>query len=179
MRAVFCGSDLVQWFREHYPLVKETTVRAHITAATVNLSSRTHYPGAHHDLLFKRSDRRLERYDPARHGLWKEGQPVSGAVARTAGDLVDESRAENQEPSEELAEALAQAFGGEFESAVVALTGGVTQRFDLVGTNGAVGAHPDRDGGKSPTERWKAISEAVWLLQHLEEPGPRFPGLNQ
>jgi hypothetical protein len=35
--------DLVAWFEEHYPLVKASTVRAHITGLTANDRNRHHY----------------------------------------------------------------------------------------------------------------------------------------
>lgn len=76
--------------------------------------------------------------------------------------------------SADLLKALSQRFATTFATGVVTLGAGITQRFDLVGANGAVGANPDRDRVRSPTEAWKAISEAVWLLQLVDEPGPRF-----
>ena len=36
--------DLVAWFEDHYPLVKASTVRAHITGLTANDRNRHHYP---------------------------------------------------------------------------------------------------------------------------------------
>jgi hypothetical protein len=79
MRPTFRRSQVVEWFQEHYPLVKPSAVTAHITAATVNSPSRHHYNGAAQDLIFKRDDGSLERYDEPRHGRWDlYGNRISG-----------------------------------------------------------------------------------------------------
>jgi hypothetical protein len=36
--------EVVQWFAEHYPQVKASTIRAHIVGLTANDRSRHHYP---------------------------------------------------------------------------------------------------------------------------------------
>lgn len=69
---------------EHYPLVKRTTVDAHITSATVNDRNRRHFAAAG-ELLFKNAAGRYERYDPRRHGKWSpSGEPVDEAAAAHA-----------------------------------------------------------------------------------------------
>ncbi len=72
----------MEWFQEHYPAVKPSSVTSHITAATVNSHSRHHYPGADQHLIFKRSDGSLERYDATRHGKWdRHGELIPGSIS--------------------------------------------------------------------------------------------------
>jgi hypothetical protein len=79
-------ADLVTWFAKHYPDVKSTTVRAHVTGLTENDSSRHHYAGlARREPLFTRSrDGALMPFDA----------PTSGGaddrVDVEAGDLEEE-----------------------------------------------------------------------------------------
>ena len=91
----FRRRDVVLWFRAHYPAVKEGTVTAHITAATVNSPSRHHYGAAAQSLLFKRPGGSLERYEARRHGRWS-----------LYGELLDHATLEPEpesEPAPELA----------------------------------------------------------------------------
>lgn len=171
MPAVFRGSDLVLWFNEHYPLVKETTVRTHISCATVNLPSRRHCY-RDQDLLFKRADGRLERHDSTKHGGWMNGQPLEGGTPLEP----DENAVVIPQParSAHVAQVVSEFFGTELQEDVLALPGGVTHRFDFVGPGRIVGVHGDKDAQATVGERWNGISEAVWLLQLLEQPGPRF-----
>ena len=47
--------EVVQWFAEHYPQVKASTIRAHIVGLTANDRSRHHYPSlARREPLFTR-----------------------------------------------------------------------------------------------------------------------------
>lgn len=47
--------NVVDWFAEHYPEVKASTIRAHIVGLTANDRSRHHYPSlARRDPLFVR-----------------------------------------------------------------------------------------------------------------------------
>lgn len=171
MPAVFRGSDLVVRFKKQYPLVKETTVRTHISCATVNLPSRIHCH-RDHDLLFKRPDGRLERYDIAVHGLWKNGQPIETDV--DVGDREEEPGRPDVEEDRTVAQALSNYLAVDLPEGVLSLPGGLTHRFDFVGEGAAVGLHVDQEARATSGERWGATSEAVWLLQKLEEPGPRF-----
>jgi len=84
--AAFTRTDVVRWFNSNYPAVKISTLRAYITAGTVNSRSRRHYPGAGQLLIYNRGDGYLERYDLSRHGQWDEwGQRIN--EARSAGSL--------------------------------------------------------------------------------------------
>jgi hypothetical protein len=58
-------SDLVAWFAEHYPQVKASTVRAHITGLTANDRNRHHYAWlARREPLFTRDpDGSLSRFE--------------------------------------------------------------------------------------------------------------------
>jgi hypothetical protein len=69
MPAVFTGNDIRLWFRERYPKVKYGTVQAHLAAAVVNSPSHDSYKMKVGDLIFRRSDGRFEKYDPAVHGV--------------------------------------------------------------------------------------------------------------
>lgn len=57
--------EVVQWFTEHYPQVKASTIRAHIVGLTANDRSRHHYPSlARRDPLFtRRPDGSLEAFE--------------------------------------------------------------------------------------------------------------------
>lgn len=69
MPETFAPSDVVAWFAQHYPLVKDTTVRAHVIGLTANDPSRHHYHwlARKNPLFFKVSRARLSRFDPDRH----------------------------------------------------------------------------------------------------------------
>jgi hypothetical protein len=60
-------SDVLDWFAEHYPDVKPSTVRAHIVGLTANDRSRSHYAWlAKRDALFQRNESgMLTAFDPA------------------------------------------------------------------------------------------------------------------
>jgi endonuclease len=69
--------DFVDWFAQHYPKVKATTVRAHIIGLTVNDPSRKHMGGLVHrqPLFFKSANGWLEPFDPDLH-LTDESVPT-------------------------------------------------------------------------------------------------------
>lgn len=77
MPSQFKPTDVVDWFKHNYPLVKESTVRAHLVAATVNDPTRVHY-NPHQQLVYRRGRGLYERYDRWRHGEWRgDGSPAS------------------------------------------------------------------------------------------------------
>lgn len=56
---------VINWFRQRYPLVKRTTVSAHITGLTANDRNRHHYSVSRYTPLFMRTpDGHLAAYDP-------------------------------------------------------------------------------------------------------------------
>jgi Endonuclease NucS C-terminal domain len=61
--------DVVDWFAQHYPKVKATTVRAHVIGLTVNDPSRKHYAALarRQPLFFKTPNGWIERFDPDIH----------------------------------------------------------------------------------------------------------------
>ena len=80
----FRRSEVIGWFRRHHPDIKETTVAAHIYAATVNAVNRAE----NHPYLGRRPAL-LQRVD---HGLYVRApgsgashrpEPPAGAVSRT------------------------------------------------------------------------------------------------
>jgi hypothetical protein len=72
----FRRSEIIGWFRRHHPQVNESTLAAHIQAATVNAENRDH----NHPYLSRRAPL-LRRID---HGLYLRAIP-SGPGAATAG----------------------------------------------------------------------------------------------
>jgi hypothetical protein len=65
----FAPADVVTWFAEHYPAVKDTTVRAHVIGLTANDPSRHHYGwlAGKTPLFFKLNRALLTRFDPDSH----------------------------------------------------------------------------------------------------------------
>ena len=65
----FAPADVVAWFAENYPAVKDTTVRAHVIGLTANDPSRHHYRwlAAKAPLFFKLDRAALTSFDPDRH----------------------------------------------------------------------------------------------------------------
>ena len=53
----FAKSAVAQWFAEHYPKIKSTTVNMHVEAMAVNNPVRKHHPnvrpGSGNDLFYK------------------------------------------------------------------------------------------------------------------------------
>jgi hypothetical protein len=70
--------------------------------------------------------------------------------------------------------AVSDEMGIALGSGVVTLSGGVTQRFDLVSADQAVvGAVLRCDVNVAPKALWSMISELMWLLEHVERPSVR------
>ena len=64
---VFGREAAVAWFAQHYPLVKQGTVSAHLIRFSTNAPSRLHYSArADEDLLFQVDGSRFRRYSPLR-----------------------------------------------------------------------------------------------------------------
>lgn len=65
----FRPNDIVEWFAQHYPKVKASTVRAHVIGLTANDPSRKHFAGLarRQPLFFKSPNGWLERFDPDVH----------------------------------------------------------------------------------------------------------------
>lgn len=64
----FTANDVVHWFRDNWPDIKEGTVRSHLMRMSVNLPGRVNHtlvPGVH-DLLYQTRRGEYRRYDPAR-----------------------------------------------------------------------------------------------------------------
>jgi hypothetical protein len=74
----FRHSEILGWFRRHYPDVKETTVAAHIYAATSNAANRA----KNHPYLGRRPAL-LRRID---HGLYVRADRSGGQLADTSAD---------------------------------------------------------------------------------------------
>lgn len=73
-------SDLRNYIKNTYSDVKDNTIRCHITLCSVNAPARVHWGvnkkprvarDSRYDLLFNAGGRRVERYDPEKHGIWE------------------------------------------------------------------------------------------------------------
>ncbi|CNF00674.1 Uncharacterised protein [Mycobacterium tuberculosis] len=71
----FRRSEIIGWFRRHYPQVKESTLAAHIQAATANADNRDR----NHPYLARRAPL-LQRID---HGLYQRATPPGAVPAAT------------------------------------------------------------------------------------------------
>jgi hypothetical protein len=88
----FDDAALVAWFTNHAPSVDRLWVEGRITADTVNDPGRRHLPKPR-DLLFRRSDGRLERYVASRHGAWSAaGLPTLMPMASLVEDRATADR---------------------------------------------------------------------------------------
>lgn len=80
---VFTRSRTIEWFRERYPKLQATTIRAHLVQASTNDRTRLHHPSTNptDDLLFKVGSGQYRLYEPG-----KDPAPihelVEGDVAR-------------------------------------------------------------------------------------------------
>ena len=88
--------EIIDWFAREYPLVKKTTVAAHIKGLTANDRNRHHYSVSRNEPIFTWTrDGVLDLYDPDKHlddeeagtdedeadGDDADGQPVNPATA--------------------------------------------------------------------------------------------------
>src|SRR4051794_2051148 len=83
----FTSDEIVAWFNRKYPLVKRTTVTAHITGQTANDRNRHHYASmaTKQPALFRVGPGRFESYDIERHGTWDDrGAPASRETTAAA-----------------------------------------------------------------------------------------------
>lgn len=97
LREPFKPTDAVAWFAAHFPLVKATTVRAHVIGLTANDSNRRHYSwlASKPPLFFKLPNGALVRFDPSQHGAEADGPGVAPADADgDPGEPVDEGQME-------------------------------------------------------------------------------------
>ena len=61
-------NEIISWFAREYPLVKRTTVAAHIKSLTVNDRNRHHYSVSRYEPIFTwTSNGFLDLYDPDTH----------------------------------------------------------------------------------------------------------------
>jgi len=60
------GSQILKWFRQNYPKVKESSVRAHLIIMSTNAKSRIHHnvrPGSGHDLFCQIDSKTFRLYE--------------------------------------------------------------------------------------------------------------------
>jgi hypothetical protein len=88
----FRRSEIIGWFRRHHPAVNESTLAAHIQAATANATNRAQ----NNPLGTRRS--LLRRVD---HGLYvRAGQPRESAIDDDEQALLSAARPEPARPSD-------------------------------------------------------------------------------
>jgi hypothetical protein len=81
-------NEIIGWFAREYPLVKKSTVAAHIKGLTANDRNRHHYSVSQYEPIFTWTpDGLLELYDPDTH-LEDEGSEADEA------DIDDDRREE-------------------------------------------------------------------------------------
>ena len=173
MPEVFTRDDIQEWFRLNYPRVNATTVYLHMQAGIAN--NRREYKSRVGDLLWKRPDRRYERFDPARHGPGHTAERPRRSKA-PADRSPSESRPTRTVilPSN-LLEDAGEAFGCSFESEILQLRGGGKHEFDFVSEDdGLVGVHVPLAHFPSPQAKLALLAEATWLLQGLSQTASRF-----
>ena len=66
---ILTKQEIIAWFGQHFPNVKQGTVEAHLTRMSVNAASRLHHnlmPDGSDDLFYKIDAGRYRLYDPQR-----------------------------------------------------------------------------------------------------------------
>jgi hypothetical protein len=65
---VFTTSRALAWFRQNYPKLKDSSIRAHLVQASTNDQSRLHHPATNQsdDLLFKVASGQFRLYEPGK-----------------------------------------------------------------------------------------------------------------
>src|SRR5262252_5447309 len=75
------SNEVISWLAREYPLVKKTTVAAHITGLTANDRNRHHYSVSRYEPIFVRApDGSLGLYDPDTHLEDEEADPDEGGI---------------------------------------------------------------------------------------------------
>jgi endonuclease len=100
---IFEKKEAVDWFAQHYPNIKPTTVQMHVEGMAINSPVRKHHPnikpGSGHDLFFKvaRGEFRLwnKEVDPAPSYLGGTSQSSVANSTMTEDEDVDEVDADS------------------------------------------------------------------------------------
>jgi hypothetical protein len=100
---VFTTNRAIQWFAEHYPKLKASSIRAHLVQASTNDRSRLHHPATNEtdDLLFKVDSGQYRLYEPG-----KDPAPIHELIE---GDVAREealAEATEEEEQDNIGEAL-------------------------------------------------------------------------
>lgn len=193
---VFTTTRAIEWFRQHYPRLQPSSIRAHLVQASTNDRSRLHHPStnASDDLLFKVASGQFRLYEPGKDPApIREFMPGDVAreeeIAAATEEDEDEARAGSSEflLERDLQRYLAEnleciepglrlyetedARGLEFEA------GG--RRIDILATDRAgnfvvlelkVSKGYDRVVGQ-------LLRYVNWVRQNLAEPGQRVRGI--
>jgi endonuclease len=93
------------WILQKYPGTNTGTIQAQIAYCTVNHDSRVHgpenrrvrsVPDERYDFLYRPARGELERYDPARHGVWSIVEREDGRLAVACQDEMGEAPLESE-----------------------------------------------------------------------------------
>lgn len=195
---VFTTSRAIEWFRQHYPKLQPSSIRAHLVQAATNDPSRLHHPSTNEsdDVLFKVAAGQFRLYDKGRdpapiHEL------VQGDVAREEelAEVIDESDTADAQPgsSEFLLERDLQRYLAEnlecIESGLslyeedgirgIEFEAGGGRRIDILAV--------DKSGGfvvlelKVSKGYDRVVGQLLrymnWVRQNFAEPGQRVRGM--
>src|SRR6266511_997029 len=97
---VFTKEQAINWFREHYPAIKEATVAAHLIRFSTNAPSRVHYsakPGED-DLFYQLDGSHFRLYDPL-----NDPPPIQSPPDSTTSEDIDEATREPTSEEQEFA----------------------------------------------------------------------------
>jgi len=84
---VFTGARAVDWFAQHYPKLKASSIKAHLVQASTNDKNRLHHPATNEsdDLLFK--------VDTGQFRLYEEGKDPAPIHELVQGDIAKQEEA--------------------------------------------------------------------------------------
>ena len=84
--------EIVEWFAQHYPNIKASSVRAHIKGMTANDPSRHHYRVSRMTALFVRQpDKTLIPYDPAADVDIDDEEEIGGETGAEEAAIAEQS----------------------------------------------------------------------------------------
>ncbi|MCB1471871.1 MAG: DUF91 domain-containing protein [Rhodobiaceae bacterium] len=111
---VFNRADAVRWFKQNYPLIKDSTVRMHVDGMSVNNPVRAHHPnirkGSGHDLFWKLGPKAFRLWNPDTDEAPRYKEDFEAVEGRnTVEDSeVDEEETDSDESSRGSAEFAAE-----------------------------------------------------------------------
>jgi hypothetical protein len=109
---IILREKVFEWFRSHYPKIKESTLQAHLIRLSTNVRTRYHYganPNGDDDLFFRIDPGRFRLYEPTSDPapIYDE-QQIGGPGGKTEGS--DEEKLADENASEFAYERDLQSF---------------------------------------------------------------------